>query len=329
MIYKNKNQNSSIYLKLIYCAISIIVVIFFTLIFKKYFKPFLITAMLLLFCYPIYNLLIKSNFISKKISAVITIVIINILFMVSLFFIGRWIYSIRSIIIDTYYSLLKSIENISITFNLNVQELNEKMERYYLSVLDSSFLKRGAAYTTDSILNYFIGNITAYFILVDRYVILNAIKKFFPLNMNEFVEEKWKDMKMFIKIEMVLIVVTTIETILGLWALNIENFLILGVICGILDFLPYVGTIIVFFPIIIYKIVCKNYIIAFGLICLYILLIIMRQIMEARFMSSKFKIHPLIAILSLYLGLKTFGLIGIFMAPVCVIICKSILESKT
>lgn len=317
------------YLKLIYCAISIIVVIFLTLILKKYFRPFLITAMLLLFCYPIYNLLIKSNFINKKISAVITIVVINVLFMVSLFFIGRWIYSIRSIIIDTYYSLLKSIENISITFNLNVQELNEKMESYYLSLLDSSFLKRGAAYTTDSILNYFIGNITAYFILVDRYVILNAIKKFFPLNMNEVLEEKWKDMKMFVKIEMILIIVTTIETILGLWALNIENFFILGIICGILDFLPYVGTIIVFSPIIIYKIVCKNYIIAFGLICLYILLIIMRQVMEARFMSSKFKIHPLIAILSLYLGLKTFGLIGIFMAPVCVIICKSILESET
>lgn len=329
MIYKNKNQNNSMYLKLIYCAISIIVVIFLTLIFKKYFRPFLITAMLLLFCYPIYNILIKSNFISKKISAVITIVVINILFVVSLFFIGRWIYSIRSIIIDTYYSLLKSIENISITFNLNVQELNEKMESYYLSLLDSSFLKRGAAYTTDSILNYFIGNITAYFILVDRYVILNAIKKFFPLNMNEILEEKWKDMKMFVKIEMILILVTTVETILGLWALNIENFFILGIICGILDFLPYVGTIIVFFPIVIYKIVCKNYIIAFGLICLYILLIIMRQVMEARFMSSKFKIHPLIAILSLYLGLKTFGLIGIFMAPVCVIICKSILESKT
>lgn len=317
------------YLKLIYCAISIIVVIFLTLILKKYFRPFLITAMLLLFCYPIYNLLIKSNFINKKISAVITIVVINVLFMASLFFIGRWIYSIRSIIIDTYYSLLKSIENISITFNLNVQELNEKMESYYLSVLDSSFLKRGAAYTTDSILNYFIGNITAYFILVDRYVILNAIKKFFPLNMNEVLEEKWKDMKMFVKIEMILILVTTIETILGLWALNIENFFILGIICGILDFLPYVGTIIVFSPIIIYKIVCKNYIIAFGLICLYILLIIMRQVLEARFISSKFKIHPLIAILSLYLGLKTFGLIGIFMAPVCVIICKSILESKT
>lgn len=329
MLYKNKNEKCSIYFKLIYCAISIVVVIFSTLVLKRYLKPFLITAMLLLFCYPIYNLLIKSNFVSKKISAVITIVIVNILFMASLFFIGRWIYSIRSLIIDTYYSLLKSIENISITFNLNVQELNEKMEGYYLSVLDSGFLKRGAAYTTDSIFNYFIGNITAYFILVDRYVILNAIKKFFPLNINEFIEEKYKDMKIFVKIEMLLIVVTTIETILGLWALNIENFFILGVICGILDFLPYVGTIIVFLPIIIYKIVSKNYIIAFGLICLYILLIIMRQIMEAKFLSSKFKIHPLIAILSLYVGLKTFGLIGIIMAPICVIICKSILESKT
>lgn len=328
MIYKNKNQYSSIYKKLIYCVLSIIAAMFFTLILKKYFKPFLITAVLLLFCYPVYNLLIKLNFTSKKISAVITIVIINIVFMISLFFIGRWIYSIRSIIVDTYYSLLKSMENISITFNLNVQELNEKMEGYYLSVLDSNFLKRGAAYTTESVLNYFIGNITAYFILIDRYVILNAIKKVFPLNMNEFLMESWKDLKMFIKIEIILIIVTTIETILGLWALNISNFFILGIICGILDFLPYVGTIIVFFPLIIYKIVCKDYIIVFGLVCLYILLLIIRQIMETRFMSSKFKIHPLIAILSLYVGLKTFGLIGIIMAPVCVIICKSILESK-
>ena len=75
------------------------------------------------------------------------------------------------------------------------------------------------------------------------------------------------------------------------------------------------------------KIVSKEYIIALGLLFLYLLLIIMRQIMEARFMSKKLEIHPLLIILSLYIGIKAFGIIGLFMGPLYIICTREILNS--
>ncbi|CDI49364.1 permease [Clostridium tetani 12124569] len=107
-------------------------------------------------------------------------------------------------------------------------------------------------------------------------------------------------------------------------ALNIENAVELGMFCGFLDLFPYVGTIIVFLPLILYKILIKNYIIAFGLLCLYILLIINRNIMEAKFVSNTLKVHPIVIISSFYIGFKTFGILGIIIAPLYVLICKSI-----
>lgn len=39
--------------------------------------------------------------------------------------------------------------------------------------MNSGLLEKGAAYTTDGLLAYFIGNITAYFILKDKSIMIN------------------------------------------------------------------------------------------------------------------------------------------------------------
>ena len=72
--------------------------------------------------------------------------------------------------------------------------------------------------------------------------------------------------------------------IVGFKILRVPNFIFLGVICGILDVLPYVGTIIVFIPIIIYNIIIKEYLLVIGFIALYLLLQIVREVLELKFL---------------------------------------------
>ena len=78
-----------------------------------------------------------------------------------------------------------------------------------------------------------------------------------------------------------------------------------------LDILPIVGTAIVFFPIAIYYIITKNYIYATILIVSYILMLIIRNIMEPKLLSKTMKIHPVLILFSLYTGLKLGGITGI------------------
>ena len=94
---------------------------------------------------------------------------------------------------------------------------------------------------------------------------------------------------------------------------------------GILDILPYVGTIIVFIPIIIYNIVVKKYLIVIGMISLYILSQLIREILELKFLSSKLEIHPLAIMLSIYIGAEIFGVIGILVGPIYCLVAKDIL----
>ncbi|WP_243108695.1 AI-2E family transporter [Clostridium rectalis] len=321
MIYKTSKYN-----KLIYCLIALVAFILFTFTIKKYFKPFFVIILMLFLSTPIYNFLSDFNILNKRVWGAVSILLVNFFIIALLFYIGNWIFSIKDILIEKVLKFIGTIEGLSNFFN--VPSINKELEKYYSMILNSNFIRKGALYTTDSIVNYFIGNIMTYFILVDKYVILNWIKTFIPNTKIYMIKEKVQDAKNILKIEIVLVILTTIQTILGLMALNIDNYLVLGILSGILDILPYVGTILIFAPLIIYYISIKNYIIAFGIFCLYILLLVNRQIMETKFISRKFKLHPLPTILSIYIGLKTFGLVGMLLAPLYVIICKSILDNN-
>ena len=72
----------------------------------------------------------------------------------------------------------------------------------------------------------------------------------------------------------------------------------------------------------------KKFLIAFGLICLYLLVQVIREILEAKFLSSKLEIHPLVILLSLYIGVNLFGILGILAGPMYSILAKEIIYSE-
>ena len=308
------------YKKLVNCIILLVFFIILTYLIKMYLKPFLITIVIIMLCGPIYNLLCRFNFFGKKFNAIVSILLVNILMFMMMFIIFKYLF-VKILSFD-YVNLETAMNKIGSFVNMNLEELNDKMRNYYYSLVNSSYISKGAAYTTEGIFAYFIGNIAAYFILIDKYAIFNSLKVFLGEKKGTMLTSKLEAINNIIKIEIGLVIVTTIETIFGFWALNIKDAVILGLICGILDILPYIGTIFVFLPLIIYNLALKQYIIAGGLILLYILLLVVRQVMEAKYISNKLQIHPLLLIISFYIGIKLFGIIGLFMGPLYIISAK-------
>ncbi|WP_279289031.1 AI-2E family transporter [Clostridium tetani] len=320
--YKELYCNSK---KLFYCISLLIIIILVTMFLKKYFKPVFVVFFIVYTSTPIYNVMFKISKKNSKLNGLLSILIVNFIIIILFIYMGNLVYKIKDTIVLGFQRSYLFIQEILINLNLDSNLIGVKIEEYYnSSIIKSNLVKKGAVYTTESIINYFIGNIIAYFILVDKYVILNKIKDIIPKNKVTFAFNRYIDIKNIIKLELTLVLITTFQTILGFIALNIENAVEIGMFCGFLDLFPYVGTIIVFLPLILYKILIKNYIIAFGLLCLYILLIINRNIMEAKFVSSTLKVHPIVIISSFYIGFKTFGILGIIIAPLYVLICKSI-----
>lgn len=295
-------------------ALMLLLIIFTSIaLIRSYFKPFLWIIIVFILSSPLYNIFIKFK-IGKKISATVTLLLLNISVVLIIYYLGRNIFDLVN---NMYNSNMNMINDLLNEFNTILENILGSIDisSEVVSLFHPSVLTEGALTTGEGIISYFIGNICAFFILIDREKIIYYMNRLIPENALKRITNGGKNIKSIISIQVILILISTLIIIAGFMILGIKNSFILGVICGILDLLPYVGTIIVFIPIIIYNIIVKDYLIAFGLICLYILVQIIREILEAKLMSNKFNLHPLIVFLSIYIGIKVFGMIGIFIGP--------------
>lgn len=290
-----------------------------TLGIKYYFKPFIVIIIMMIVGRAIYDFLLNIN-ISCRVAGAISILLINIiLFCFIFYFSNSFIAIIKKIYNSNAESLIILEKNIRLIFGVDIEKL--------VKTFSTKMLKSGASITGESLLAYIIGNITVYFLLVDREKVRQLLSKIFPTDiLNKFTIKK-NNIKQVIKVEIILVLISTTIIIIGFLILRIPSGFFLGIVCGILDILPYVGTIIVFIPIIIYNIVMKEYLIVVGLISLYILSQVVREILELKFLSSKLDIHPLAIMLSIYIGAEIFGFIGILAGPVYCLLAKDILYS--
>ena len=56
---------------------------------------------------------------------------------------------------------------------------------------------------------------------------------------------------------------------------------------------------------------------------LYLVVLIVRQVLETKIVSGKLGLHPLATLVSMYAGLWTFGLPGLIIGPILLIAIQS------
>ena len=309
------------YGKIINLLIIFIIISIITIIIKNYFKPFFILLILVFITNPIYKLLLRSN-ITKSLSAIISIILVNLSFFIILFYFGNRLFEFfykfyrnNMVTVDSF------INSIKVFLNLDINKTLQSIGNFF----NSNMLMKSAIFTGDGVISYFLANVINFFILIDKEKIYNVINKVFPENLVVNIISKSKNLRDVFKIEIKLILFSALIITIGFKILGIPNSLFLGSLCAIFDILPFVGTTIVFIPIIIYNIIMKRYLLVVGLISLYILERFTREILEAKFLSSKLDIHPIIVIVSIYVGVNMFGFIGIIAGPIYSIIAKDLI----
>ncbi|WP_026882300.1 AI-2E family transporter [Clostridium akagii] len=312
------------------CILLLIFFIILDLIIKEYFNPFFSIIILLLLSAPIYKVLMKYNIFNNKVNAIITIITVNVIMFFTIVCSGSiLIIKIKYFISDfcNNVTIGEIDKHLPIVQYLKIDDIALKVKAYIIESLNFRIMQKGAFITTDFIISYFVGNISTYFILVDYCDIVKYIKSYISDNKVTLIKKKAIEVKNIVVIEFLLVIITTAETICGFVILEVDSAVFWGVLCGILDILPYVGTLLIFLPLVIYQIYIKKYIIAMGLIFLYILLQFNRQIMETKYMSMNLQIHPLLFLISIYIGSKVFGMIGLIVGPIYLLIAKEIVTS--
>lgn len=124
----------------------------------------------------------------------------------------------------------------------------------------------------------------------------------------------------FIKAQFLIYLVVSSVCIGALFLCKSKYALIIGAVTGILDVFPFVGTAIVFIPWAIFDLLEGNIICAVIKLAACLLTILLRQILEPKLMGDKMGIAPIVMVMSVYLGAKIFGMMGIVMGPVALVL---------
>jgi len=116
----------------------------------------------------------------------------------------------------------------------------------------------------------------------------------------------------------IILAITFVEIFLGLSIIGINNAAGIAVAVAIFDILPVVGSGLVLLPWTIYTLISGNLATGIGLAILYVVVIVVRQIIEPKIIGDRVGLHPIVTLLSMVLGTYLFGGIGLFGLPITV-----------
>jgi len=129
----------------------------------------------------------------------------------------------------------------------------------------------------------------------------------------------------YLRALLVLISITFVELAIGLAVLRVPNSFLFAAIIAIIDALPILGTGWVLGPWAIISLFAKDYFRAIGLAVIYAVVLVVRNMIEPKIVGKHIGLHPLITLLAMYVGLKIFGIIGMFM-PIPIALIKQFYE---
>ncbi len=129
----------------------------------------------------------------------------------------------------------------------------------------------------------------------------------------------------YLRAVLVLVCVTFVELTIGFALLRVSNPFLVAAVVAIIDALPILGTGWVLLPWGIIALFSGNYLFAIGLAVIYVVVLIVRNLLEPKIIGSHIGLHPLATLAAMYVGLKLFGIIGMFM-PIPIALIKQFYE---
>lgn len=123
---------------------------------------------------------------------------------------------------------------------------------------------------------------------------------------------------------LLIMLVTFAELVVGFLLLRIEGAFAIAFIIAVLDILPVLGTGTILLPWMIIAFVAGNPKQGIGLLTLYLLITVVRNIIEPRLVGSQMGLSPVVMLPCMILGLHFFGLCGMFLMPYGAAFVKSL-----
>jgi len=335
--FRRKEDSSNPISSYVFMAFLIGVLYLFYLIIRPFLTDIFIALVIAMVFYPLYKKLLKVCKGRKIISALITIFLIILVFLVPISLLSGLITSQS---FDLYQKLSNGLKDGSFkkAMDSNLVYFNHFFERWQIDIQSirleqqlgnilktlsefiytemTSLAKGVVGILFDLIIVLFI----SFFLLIDGEKFLHEIKVLSPLEVNHherIIRQLERTLKATFKGSIIVAITQGFLGGIGFWIFDIPSAAFWGVCMVFSSVIPLVGTGIIWVPAAIYLAFISSFGMAIGL-ALWGTLIISGadNVLRPILLKGEANLHPLLTFLSIMGGLIYFGFLGFILGPV-------------
>ena len=342
---KNKNNID----KIVHFLLLVVFIYIFVKYIAQYFAPLIFGYIVCLILYPLASFLHKRLRFPRAVASIVSMAImIFVIVFLGTSVVSKVINEAKSFIENSPQLITETVDTIRDWQNHfvaymdiipdNLRESSDKMLDSFISSLTgmlSSGVKTGSVevmkFLPNTLFVILLGLIFSFFLLNDR----RNVEKFIARQFPESVKNRVKIAKTgvlnaiggYVRAECILMCIVATICVIGLMILGSPYALLLGILISIVDALPVFGSGAIFWPWCIYSVIVGNYNMAIGLAIIDILVIVVRQTLEPRILGNQIGLHPIATLMSIFMGLKIFGIFGFIIGPIILVTIKAMQES--
>ena len=172
--------------------------------------------------------------------------------------------------------------------------------------------------------------VACFYFCTDGVSITRAFGSFLPRRWQQKlprVRESLRDVfRKYVRAYGLLLVLTFALLLIGFWILRVEYAFLLAFLIALADLLPVIGVGTILIPWGIVMLLQKNFYLGFGLLILYLVIFLIRQVAEPKVLGKSLGLHPLLTLFATYVGFSLFGLLGMILAPIVALFVKRVLN---
>ena len=123
--------------------------------------------------------------------------------------------------------------------------------------------------------------------------------------------------------------ITFVELSIGLTIIGVDRALLVALLIAIFDILPVLGTGGIMIPWAILTALGGDLPHALALLVVYIVITIIRNIIEPRIVGKQIGLHPVLTLMSMFVGTHLFGVVGLFGFPILLSLLRYLNDTGT
>lgn len=172
--------------------------------------------------------------------------------------------------------------------------------------------------------------VASFYFSMDVDLVHGIIRSYLPEKGRRYIaflkKRVFSAVRKYLRAYIIIFLITFFELLAGLLILRINYAFLIAFAIAAVDIFPILGTGTVLVPWAAIMLIMGDHFAGIGLIVLYAVITIARQAFEPKILGDSMGMHPLVTLMGMYLGCRLFGVAGLILVPMVIMIVFSCIK---